>query len=75
MSNTGNISSSDHISGRLSQGGSRLFGLVTNVKALSPEAEEDKNVLNLLAEYGYSAAVSDMDGYVITDADNNIILG
>ena len=75
MSNTGNISSSDHLSGRLSQGGSRLFGLVTNVKALSPEAEDDENVLNLLAEFGYSTAVEDADGYVMTDVDDNIILG
>ena len=38
-------------------------------------AEDDENVLNLLAEFGYSTAVEDADGYVITDVDNNIILG
>ena len=75
MSNTGNVSSSDHVSGKLSRRDSRLFGLVTNVKALSPEAEEDKNVLNLLTEFGYSTAVEDADGYVITDVDSNLILG
>ena len=37
--------------------------------------EDDTNVLNLLTEFGYSAPVVDADNKIITDADNNIILG
>lgn len=45
------------------------------IKGLIPQSEDDENVLNLLAEFGYSTAVEDADGYVITDVDDNIILG
>lgn len=45
------------------------------IKALVPQPEDDENVLNLLTEFGYSTAVEDADGYVITDVDGNLILG
>ena len=37
--------------------------------------EDDIDVLNLLSQYGYSIPISDADGDVITDVDNNAILG
>jgi len=40
-----------------------------------PQPEDDENVLNLLTEFNFAAPVADADGNVITDADNNIILG
>jgi len=40
-----------------------------------PQPEDDIEVLNLLSQYGYSTPVSDIDGNVITDVDNNVILG
>ena len=45
------------------------------VDALFPKSADDVDVLNLLTEFGYTAPISDADGNVITDADNNIILG
>ena len=45
------------------------------IKGLIPQPEDDENVLNLLAEFGYFTAVEDADGYVMTDVDDNIILG
>lgn len=45
------------------------------IRGLIPQPEDDENVLNLLAEFGYSTAVEDADGYVMTDVDDNIILG
>lgn len=45
-----------------------------NVEAI-PQPEDDINVLNLLTEFGYSAPVADADNKIITDADNNIVLG
>lgn len=45
------------------------------IKALIPQPEDDINVLNLLTEFGYSAPVADADNKIITDADNNIVLG
>ncbi len=40
-----------------------------------PQPEDDENVLNLLTEFNFAAPVADADGNVVTDADNNIILG
>lgn len=40
-----------------------------------PQPEDDINILNLLSQYDYSTPISDTDGYIITDVDNNIILG
>lgn len=45
------------------------------VDALIPEPEDDVDVINLLTEHGYPAPISDADGNVIVDSDNNIILG
>lgn len=49
-------------------GAIRLWSIVA-------EAEDDEEILNLLTEYGYSAPIADADGNVVTDTDNNIILG
>ena len=40
------------------------------------EPEDDVEVLNLLSSYiAYPAPIEDTDGYIITDVDDNIILG
>lgn len=51
------------------------FYTKAEVDALVAKAEDDVEVLNLLTEFGYVAPIADADGYVITDSDNNIILG
>ena len=36
--------------------------------------EDDINIINLLAEYDFVAPIEDVDGYVITDVDENLIV-
>lgn len=42
--------------------------------ATIPNPEDDINIINLLAEYGFVAPIEDADGYVITDVDENLIV-
>ena len=49
--------------------------LWAKIKAIVPQQEDDIDVLNLLSEFGYSTPLSDADDYIISDSDNNIILG
>lgn len=74
----GSISPGDTVlSGTVTKHGTITASLSQNrkIKGLIPQPEDDENVLNLLAEFGYSTAVEDADGYVMTDVDDNIILG
>lgn len=52
------------------------LGLVwAKIKALVPEPEDDVEILNLLTEFGYVAPMTDIDGNLITDSDDNIFVG
>ena len=42
---------------------------------LPHQPEDDIEVLNLLSQYDYPTSIEDVDGYIITDVDDTIILG
>lgn len=43
------------------------------IKDLIPQPADDIEVINLLPQYEFVSPLADADGYVITDADDNII--
>ena len=41
----------------------------------SASSADDIDVLNIMSEYGFGTPISDSEGNIITDYNNNIILG